>query len=58
MFIPLTKFYARAIPLAYGLLLLALAVYKAAEYWRESAGFHGFALVTILVRDQAIYLLL
>lgn len=37
---------------------MILALYKAAEYWRESAGFHGFALVTILVRDQALYFLL
>lgn len=50
---PLT--FSRIIPLAYSIILLALALYKAVEYWRMSAGFKGFALVKVLVQDQIIY---
>ena len=39
----------------YGALLMALALYKAAEYWRVSAGFKGFTLVKVLIEDQIIY---
>ncbi|KAL5524819.1 hypothetical protein ACEPAF_9965 [Sanghuangporus sanghuang] len=43
------------IPLVYGLILLVLALYKAAEYWRLSAGFKGFTLVKVLIQDQVMY---
>lgn len=35
-----------------------LALYKAAEFWRMSAGFKGFNLVKVLIKDQAIYFML
>ena len=37
---------------------MVLALYKATEYWRISAGFKGFTLVKILLRDQALYFVL
>lgn len=39
----------------YGVILMALAFYKAAEYWRMSSGFKGFALMKVLIIDQAVY---
>ena len=48
----------RIIPMVYGTILMVLALYKAAEYWKMSAGFKGFTLVKILIRDQAIYFML
>jgi len=45
------------IPLAYGTLLTVLALYKARQFWKESAGFKGLNLVKILIRDQAFYFL-
>lgn len=44
----------RTIPLAYGALLLFLALFKAAEFWRLH-GFHGSRLAFILIKDQAFY---
>ena len=44
--------------MTYGAILMVLALYKAAEYWRISGGFKGFKLVRILIRDQAIYFIL
>ncbi|PAV16748.1 hypothetical protein PNOK_0836800 [Pyrrhoderma noxium] len=38
-----------------GLTLTALVIYKAAEFWRLSAGFRGFHLVRVIVRDQGVY---
>ena len=37
---------------------MALALYKAAEYWKMSAGFKGFTLVKVLIEDQIVYFLL
>lgn len=37
---------------------MILAVYKANEFWRMSAGFKGFALVKVLIEDQVIYFVL
>ena len=34
---------------------MILSITKGIEYWRESAGFKGFTLVKILVRDQIVY---
>ena len=48
----------RIVPMTYGAILMVLALYKAAEYWRISGGFKGFKLVRILIRDQAIYFIL
>lgn len=41
--------------MVYGIILMGLALYKAAEYWRMSAGFKGFALVKVLIKDQVLY---
>ncbi|KAH8108371.1 hypothetical protein DFH11DRAFT_1109847 [Phellopilus nigrolimitatus] len=45
-------------PLAYEFILMVLALYKAADFWRSSAGLRGFGLVKVIVQDQAIYFLL
>ncbi|KAH8104859.1 hypothetical protein DFH11DRAFT_1519343, partial [Phellopilus nigrolimitatus] len=37
---------------------LTLALYKAAEHWRETAGFSQFTLVKVLIQDQAIYFIM
>lgn len=37
---------------------MVLAIYKATEYWKVSAGFKGFILVRILIRDQVVYFML
>ena len=44
----------RTIPLAYGSLLLILALYKAREFWKLN-GFSGSRLVLVLIRVQALY---
>ncbi|KAL5512653.1 hypothetical protein ACEPAG_2919 [Sanghuangporus baumii] len=46
------------IPMAYGAILMILALYNAVEPWKISAGFKGFVLVKVLVRDQALYFIL
>ncbi|KAL5514178.1 hypothetical protein ACEPAG_2266 [Sanghuangporus baumii] len=43
------------VPVVYGMILLVLALYKAAEYWKLSSGFKGFHLVRVLIQDQVIY---
>lgn len=48
----------RSIPMVYGVILTALAIYKAADFWRLSSGFKGLNLVKVLVVDQAIYFVL
>ena len=47
----------RTLPLAFGTLLLILALFKATEYWKQN-GFSGSDLVLILIKDQAFYYLL
>ena len=37
---------------------MILAVRKAAEYWKMSAGFKGFKLVEVVIKDQIIYFIL
>ena len=37
---------------------MILALYKAAEYWKLSAGLKGFTLVRVLVEDQILYFVL
>ncbi|KAH8105641.1 hypothetical protein DFH11DRAFT_1691975 [Phellopilus nigrolimitatus] len=44
-----------AIPMAYTTILMALALYKAAQFWKESAGFSQFDIVKVVMQDQAIY---
>ncbi|KAH8107333.1 hypothetical protein DFH11DRAFT_1517754 [Phellopilus nigrolimitatus] len=44
-----------ATPMVYGLILMILALYKAAEYWKESGGFGQLSLVKVLLQDQVIY---
>lgn len=36
---------------------MGFALYKAALMWKERAGYKGFELLNILIRDQAIYFL-
>lgn len=44
--------------MAYGVILMVLAIYKAAEFWRLSSGFKGLNLVKVLIVDQIIYFVL
>lgn len=44
--------------MVYGIILMALAIYKATEFWRVSNGFKGFSLVKVLIADQVMYFLL
>lgn len=37
---------------------MVIALYQAADYWRMSVGFKGFALVKIVLRDQFLYFML
>ncbi|KAH8112184.1 hypothetical protein DFH11DRAFT_1858210 [Phellopilus nigrolimitatus] len=46
------------VPLLYGIILMVLALYKAAEHWRETAGFSQFTLGKVLIQDQAIYFIM
>ncbi|KAL5500904.1 hypothetical protein ACEPAH_9291 [Sanghuangporus vaninii] len=46
------------IPMVYGAVLMVLALYKAAEYWRMSAKLKGSTLVKVLLQDQVLYFLL
>lgn len=41
--------------MVYEVILMALVIYKAAEYWRMSNGLKGFDLVKVLVMDQLLY---
>ncbi|KAL5500886.1 hypothetical protein ACEPAH_9273 [Sanghuangporus vaninii] len=43
------------IPMVDGSILMILALYKAADYWKISAGFKHFTLVKVLLRDQVLY---
>ncbi|KAH8109712.1 hypothetical protein DFH11DRAFT_1547994 [Phellopilus nigrolimitatus] len=47
-----------AAPMLYEIILMVLALYKAAEHWRETAGFSQFTLVKVLIQDQAIYFII
>ncbi|KAL5524860.1 hypothetical protein ACEPAF_10006 [Sanghuangporus sanghuang] len=44
--------------MTYGVILMILALYKAAKFWKISAGFKGFMLVKVLIRDQVLYFML
>jgi hypothetical protein len=46
--------FRRGTPLAYGLLLLILALSKAVEYWRLRR-LHGSRLLKVLITDQVMY---
>lgn len=48
----------RVIPMIYEVLVMGLALHKAAEFWSISAGFSGLTLVKIVVFDQVIYFFL
>ncbi|EJC99847.1 uncharacterized protein FOMMEDRAFT_170378 [Fomitiporia mediterranea MF3/22] len=48
----------KSLPMINGLLLMFLALYKASQYWRDSASIKGLGLVKVLILDQAIYFLL
>ncbi|KAH8109719.1 hypothetical protein DFH11DRAFT_513647 [Phellopilus nigrolimitatus] len=47
-----------AAPMVYAVILMVLSLYKAAEHWRETAGFSQFTLVKVLIQDQAIYFIM
>lgn len=51
----LTNKSVRSIPLAYGVLLMALAVYKAAELLKEDPLLNKSKLTQIIIRDQVVY---
>lgn len=44
--------------MVYAVILMTLAFYKSAEYWRLSGGFNGIELLKVLIIDQAIYFIL
>ncbi|KAH8109192.1 hypothetical protein DFH11DRAFT_1515913, partial [Phellopilus nigrolimitatus] len=54
----LSWLWNRAVPMVYAVILMVLALYKAAEHWRETAGFSQFTLVKVLIQDQAIYFIM
>lgn len=41
--------------MAYGLILMVLAVYKATVIWKEDGNFKGMTLVKVLIQDQILY---
>ncbi|KAH8112208.1 hypothetical protein DFH11DRAFT_513148 [Phellopilus nigrolimitatus] len=45
-------------PMLYETTLMVLALHKAAEHWREMAGFSELTLVKVLIQDQAIYFIM
>ncbi|KAH8109383.1 hypothetical protein DFH11DRAFT_945974 [Phellopilus nigrolimitatus] len=47
-----------AVTLMYAIILMVLALCKAAQHWRESAISNQFNIVKVLVQDQAIYFIL
>ena len=47
----------RILPIAFGFLLLMLALFKAREFWKLN-GYSGSRLVVVLIKDQAFYYLL
>ncbi|KAH8109851.1 hypothetical protein DFH11DRAFT_1547939 [Phellopilus nigrolimitatus] len=47
-----------AAPVLFAIILMVLALYKAAEHWRETAGFSQFTLVKVLIQDQAVYFIM
>ncbi|KAH8113210.1 hypothetical protein DFH11DRAFT_367903 [Phellopilus nigrolimitatus] len=47
-----------AIPMLYAILLMVLALYNAAQHWRELVGFSQFNLLVVLIQDQAIYFIM
>ncbi|THH02954.1 hypothetical protein EW145_g6658 [Phellinidium pouzarii] len=40
------------------LILMALSIYKAVQFWKETEGYSGFRLMNVLVRDQTVYFVL
>ncbi|KAH8112219.1 hypothetical protein DFH11DRAFT_1545911 [Phellopilus nigrolimitatus] len=40
-----------AVPMVYGIILMVLALYKAAEHWRETAGFNQLFIPNILLAE-------
>ena len=44
----------RLLPMAYGTLLLVLALIKATEFWKLN-GIRGSRLVWVLIKDQVLY---
>ncbi|KAH8111738.1 hypothetical protein DFH11DRAFT_1611591 [Phellopilus nigrolimitatus] len=46
------------VPMVWAITLMVLALCKAAEFWRISAGFKDFSLVKVLMQDQAVHFIL
>ena len=44
----------RTLPLAFGVILLGLALYKSVEYWKQ-VGVDGSRLILVLIKDQIFY---
>lgn len=44
--------------MAYGVILLALALRMAILYWKMAHGFNTSRLINVLIQDQIIYFLL
>ncbi|KAH8109356.1 hypothetical protein DFH11DRAFT_1515691 [Phellopilus nigrolimitatus] len=42
-------------PMLYAITLMVLALWKAAQHWKESANFSQSNLLVVLIQDQAIY---
>ena len=45
---------SRVLPLAYELLIMGLAMYKAVKFWKASAGFSGLRLIKVIMMDQVM----
>lgn len=39
----------------FGLVIMVLAVYKAAIMWKENGEFRGLNLIKVLIQDQLLY---
>lgn len=41
--------------MAFGFVLMVLALYKATVLWKEDGKIEGIGLIKVLIQDQAIY---
>ena len=48
----------RMMPLVFAVILMILALHKATLFWRLTAGFRGFRLLTVVIQDQFLYFML
>ncbi|KAH8111439.1 hypothetical protein DFH11DRAFT_1613139 [Phellopilus nigrolimitatus] len=52
---PIVKTLYWTAPLLFELVMMTLALYKAAQLWKATAGIEGMSLVKVLIQDQVIY---